>query len=161
MGAQNLALACQRTGSALLYVSTDFVFGGERATPYTEFDTPDPVGAYGRSKYAGECYVTRLLDRFYICRTSWLFGSGGSNFVKSILQAGRDNDEVRVVCDQEGSPTYSSDLARKLLTQSNLPISRIAEECGFSSQSHLTASFRSAHSVTPALYRAHVRKAAD
>ncbi len=115
MGAQNLALACQETGAALLYVSTDFVFNGEKSLPYTEFDLPDPSGVYGRSKHAGECYVMSLLERFYICRTSWLFGSGGSNFVKNIMRAGRENSEVGVVNDQEGCPTYARDLAVKLL----------------------------------------------
>lgn len=115
MGAQNLAMACRSAGAALLHVSTDFVFSGGRGLPYDEFDTPDPVSVYGRSKYAGECYVRSLLDRHYICRTSWLFGSGGPNFVRSIVRAGRQNPEVSVVNDQEGSPTYSRDLARRLL----------------------------------------------
>jgi len=115
LGPQNLALACQCSGVPLLHVSTDFVFSGEASEPYTEFDRPDPRGVYGSSKYAGEQYVSGLLDRFYICRTSWLFGVGGGNFVKTMLKAGRERDEVRVVDDQEGSPTYSLDLARKIL----------------------------------------------
>ena len=115
MGAQNLALACRESGAALLYVSTDFVFSGEKSLPYDEFDAPGPSGVYGRSKHAGECYVMSLLNRFYICRTSWLFGSGGSNFVKNIMRAGREKSEVGVVNDQEGCPTYARDLAVKLL----------------------------------------------
>ncbi|PKQ28945.1 MAG: dTDP-4-dehydrorhamnose reductase [Candidatus Anoxymicrobium japonicum] len=115
LGPWNLALACQAAGVPLLHVSTDFVFSGESDTPYTEFDLPDPSGVYGKSKYAGELYVTGLLDRYYICRTSWLYGVGGGNFVKTMLTAGRERNEVKVVDDQEGAPTYSLDLARKLL----------------------------------------------
>ena len=115
LGPQNLALGCQAAEIPLLHVSTDFVFNGDSTSPYTEFDQPDPRGIYGKSKYAGECYVTRLLNRYYICRTSWLFGVSGKNFVKTMLAAGRQRDSVRVVDDQEGSPTYSRDLASKLL----------------------------------------------
>ena len=115
LGAQNLALGCLEAGIPLLHVSTDFVFNGEGQSPYTEFDRPDPRGVYGKSKYAGECYVTGLLNRYYICRTSWLFGVGGPNFVKTMLGAGLEKNSVRVVDDQEGSPTYSRDLARKIL----------------------------------------------
>jgi dTDP-4-dehydrorhamnose reductase len=115
LGSQNLALACQSADVPLLHVSTDFVFSGEGTLPLTEFDAPDPRGVYGRSKFAGECYVTALLDRYYICRTSWLFGVAGGNFVKTMLRLGREKGFVQVICDQEGSPTYSRDLARKLL----------------------------------------------
>jgi dTDP-4-dehydrorhamnose reductase len=115
LGPQNLALACQAAGIPLVHVSTDFVFSGEASEPYTEFDRPDPCGVYGKSKFAGEQYVTGLLDRYYLCRTSWLYGAGGPNFVKTMLKAGRERDAVSVVDDQEGSPTYSMDLARKIL----------------------------------------------
>ena len=115
LGPQNLALACLASNVPLMHVSTDFVFSGEASTPYTEFDAPDPRGVYGRSKYAGEQYVRGLLSRFFICRTSWLYGVGGGNFVKTMLRAGRTREEVRVVDDQEGSPTYARDLASKLL----------------------------------------------
>ena len=115
LGAYNLALACQDTDIPLLHVSTDFVFNGEASEPYTEFDRPDPRGVYGMSKYAGECYVSAVLSRYFICRTSWLFGVGGNNFVKTMLRLGREQDQLRVVNDQKGCPTYSRDLARKLL----------------------------------------------
>lgn len=115
LGPHNLALACGELGIPLLHVSTDFVFDGDARTPYTEFDRPDPRGVYGKSKYAGECYVAGLLDRCYVCRTSWLFGVGGPNFVKTMLKAGAERDRLDVVDDQEGSPTYSRDLASKLL----------------------------------------------
>lgn len=115
LGPQSIALACQASGVAMLHVSTDFVFSGEASAPYTEFDRPDPRGVYGKSKLAGEQYVSSLLSRFFICRTSWLYGVGGANFVKTMLGAGRERDEVRVVDDQEGSPTYARDLAPKLI----------------------------------------------
>jgi dTDP-4-dehydrorhamnose reductase len=115
LGPQNLALACQGSGVPMMHVSTDFVFSGTASSPYTEFDAPDPRGVYGRSKHAGELYVSGLLSRFYICRTSWLYGVGGPNFVKTMLKAGRERREVRVVDDQEGSPTYARDLAARLL----------------------------------------------
>jgi dTDP-4-dehydrorhamnose reductase len=115
LGVQNLALACQPAAVPLLHVSTDFVFDGASDRPYTEFDPPRPAGVYGRSKHAGECYLTGLLDRYYLCRTSWLFGTAGRNFVKTILRAAGENEVVRVVNDQEGSPTYSRDLAAKLI----------------------------------------------
>ena len=115
LGAHNIAYACQRWEVPLLHVSTDFVFSGEAVRPYTEFDRPDPRGVYAVSKYAGECYVRELLNRFWICRTSWLFGVGGGNFVKTVLRLGRERDHLEVVNDQRGSPTYSRDLASKLL----------------------------------------------
>lgn len=115
LGPYNLAVACRRAGIPLLHVSTDFVFEGERREPYTEFDTPNPRGVYGKSKYAGECFVMQQLSDFYICRTSWLYGVAGRNFVDTMLRLGKEKDRLEVVDDQVGSPTYSRDLARKLL----------------------------------------------
>lgn len=115
LGPQNLALACQATGVPLMHISTDFVFNGEATAPYTEFDRPDPRSVYAKSKYAGEQYVSGLLDRYYLVRTSWLFGVAGRNFVKTIIRRGREQTGVRVVDDQMGCPTYSRDLAAKLL----------------------------------------------
>lgn len=115
IGPRNLALACDAVRRPLMHISTDFVFDGEADQPYTEHDLPVPVSVYGKSKFAGEQYVREILDLHYICRTSWLFGVGGPNFVKSILAAGHKEGSVRVVDDQTGSPTYSRDLARKLL----------------------------------------------
>lgn len=114
LGPYNLALACAELGIPLLQVSTDFVFSGETSIPYTEFDHPCPKGVYAKSKYAGEIYVSMLLNRYYIVRTSWLFGVAGKNFVKTMLSLGRERGEVSVVNDQEGSPTYSLDLAYKI-----------------------------------------------
>ncbi len=114
-GAQNLTIAAERSGAAILYVSTDFVFDGTKGAPYTEFDTTNPLSVYGASKLAGERQVMALTNRFYICRTAWLYGRHGHNFVKTMLKLGEERDSISVVDDQIGSPTYAADLAAKLV----------------------------------------------
>jgi len=114
-GTWNVAAACAQAGSALLYISTDFVFDGEKRDPYTEFDQPNPLSAYGASKLAGEVAVRSLVPRHYIVRTAWLFGRHGRSFVRTILEAAKKKDELRVVADQFGSPTYARDLAKAIL----------------------------------------------
>jgi len=106
----NVAAACAEAGCPLLYVSTDFVFDGEKAAPYTEYDDPRPLGAYGASKLAGERHVRELVPRHFIVRTAWLFAAHGKNFVLSILRKARE-PVLRVVGDQVGSPTCAGDLA--------------------------------------------------
>lgn len=115
LGVHNIALACGLHDVPLLHVSTDFVFDGEASAPYTEYDLPGPRGVYAKSKYAGERHVEALLNRYWICRTSWLYGVGGNNFVRTMLRLGRERDHLDVVDDQRGSPTYSRDLAARLL----------------------------------------------
>lgn len=112
LGSRNVAVACQEAGAACCYVSTDYVFDGEKPDPYTEFDVPNPISCYGASKLAGERYVQTLAPRHWIVRSSWLFGPGGKNFVKTLLAKARAGQELRVVDDQVGSPTYTGDLAR-------------------------------------------------
>lgn len=119
IGTRNVALGCQRAGADMLYVSTNEVFDGTKKTPYLEFDSPNPINMYGRSKLAGERYVQSLLDRHYIVRTAWVFGPAGNNFVKKILSVARETGQLRVVTDETGSPTYAKDLA--------LAISRLIE----------------------------------
>ena len=114
LGTRNIALACQRFDTALLYISTDFVFDGEKGEPYLEFDTPEPQSIYAKSKYWGELYIRSLLNRFYIVRSSWLFGKNGKNFVTTILNLAKEKKELEVVTDQTGSPTYTKDLARAI-----------------------------------------------
>jgi dTDP-4-dehydrorhamnose reductase len=111
LGTRHAALACQRLGVPLLYVSTDFVFDGAKREPYYEWDQPNPLGHYGRSKLAGECVVRELLARHFIVRTSWLFGRHGRNFVSTIMEKAAAAGEVKVVDDQCGSPTYAPDLS--------------------------------------------------
>jgi dTDP-4-dehydrorhamnose reductase len=114
-GTQNLTVAAHDAGASILYVSTDFVFDGAKGEPYHEFDDVNPLGVYGRSKLAGERYVTALTNRSYICRTAWLYGRRGHNFVKTMLKLGEAGGTVRVVDDQIGSPTYAADLAQKVI----------------------------------------------
>ena len=114
LGTRNIALACQRFDTELLYISTDFVFDGEKGEPYLEFDRPNPQSIYGKSKYWGELYIDSLLNRFYIVRSSWLFGKNGKNFVTTMLNLAKQKKEIEVVNDQIGSPTYTKDLARAI-----------------------------------------------
>jgi dTDP-4-dehydrorhamnose reductase len=115
LGTRNIALACQKFDTELLYIGTDFVFDGEKVEPYVEFDRPNPQNIYAKSKYWGELYVNSLLNRFYIVRTSWLFGKNGKNFVNTILNLAKEKKEIEVVNDQTGSPTYTKDLARAIV----------------------------------------------
>lgn len=114
LGSRNLSVACQGAGAACCYLSTDYVFDGEKPSPYTEFDAPNPISCYGGSKLAGERYVQTLTPRHWIVRSSWLFGPGGKSFVKTILAKARAGEGLRVVDDQVGSPTYALDLARAI-----------------------------------------------
>lgn len=121
-GTWNVAAACNKIDAAMVYVSTDFVFDGEKGEPYDEFDTPNPLGAYGRSKLAGEMIVRDLLERHYIARTAWLFGVNGKNFVKTILRAAENGGPLRVVADQVGCPTHTVDLADTLVDLIESPL---------------------------------------
>ncbi|OAT85936.1 dTDP-4-dehydrorhamnose reductase [Desulfotomaculum copahuensis] len=112
LGPRNLALACREVDAVLVQVSTDYIFDGSKSVPYGVFDPPSPVNAYGRSKWWGEQAVAAAGGRFYIARTSWLFGRGGGNFVETMLRLGREKGAIRVVDDQRGCPTYTVDLAR-------------------------------------------------
>jgi dTDP-4-dehydrorhamnose reductase len=110
-GTENLAKACREIGAELLYISTDYVFPGDGDRPY-ETDAPKaPLSVYGKSKLAGEEAVLRHVDKFYIVRISWVFGKNGNNFVKTMRQLAETRDEINVVADQIGSPTYTPDLA--------------------------------------------------
>ena len=114
-GAANLARAAGGIGAKVIYPSTDFVFDGLKNRPYTEDDPTAPLSAYGRSKWAGEIATRRENSNHLILRTAWLFGPHGPNFVSTILRLGKEEEELRIVDDQVGSPTYSLDLARALL----------------------------------------------
>lgn len=115
-GTQHVVDACREVNAKLLYISTDYVFSGEGNCFYEPDDSTCPINVYGRSKLAGEFAVRELPDRWFIVRTSWAFGAKGSNFVKSILHLSRNSEELQVVCDQMGSPTYTVDLAHLLCT---------------------------------------------
>jgi dTDP-4-dehydrorhamnose reductase len=111
LGTRNVAVAASRLDAKLVYISTDYVFNGGSAKPYTEFDKPDPINVYGRTKLAGEQFTTSLSNKYFIVRTSWLYGRQGKNFIKTMLSLAGEKTEVAVVCDQTGSPTYAKDLA--------------------------------------------------
>lgn len=110
-GTRNIALACREIGAKMFYISTDYVFPGTGTHFYEPDDPTGPVNVYGKSKLAGELAVKDILDKYYIVRTSWVFGEHGNNFVKTMLHLAETRDEVSVVCDQVGSPTYTADLA--------------------------------------------------
>lgn len=107
-----LSGACRDAGACLIHYSTDYVFDGTRQS-YRETDIPNPINAYGASKLSGERYIQEMMDDYRIIRTSWLFGTHGRNFVETMLRLSREMQEVRVVNDQFGKPTYTVDLAQK------------------------------------------------
>lgn len=110
-----LALACRQYDAILAHISTDYIFNGRSPRPYLVSDTPDPINIYGSSKLAGEQGVRESGCRYYIVRTSWLFGPEGKHFVDTILKLAREKDSLKVVNDQQGSPTYTPDLARSIV----------------------------------------------
>ena len=110
-GTRNLAEGCKEIGAKLLYVSTDYVFEGTGEQFYEVADPVNPQNVYGMTKLAGELVVKVLLKKYFIVRTSWVFGEHGNNFVKTMLRLAETKNEINVVCDQIGSPTYTADLA--------------------------------------------------
>lgn len=113
IGPRNLAIAATAVGAKLVHVSTDYVFSGTERTARTEFDQPDPISAYGKTKLEGEKFVRQFAEKFFILRTAWLYGDG-KNFVKTMVRASKTHDEVSVVCDQFGSPTSAVELAKMI-----------------------------------------------
>lgn len=111
LGTQNVALACLHCGAELVHISTNEVFDGDRAGGYFEWMAMNPQNPYARSKAAAEFHVRHLLQRAYIVRTAWAYAPGGRNFVHAILRLAREKDEVRVVTDEIGNPTYMRDVA--------------------------------------------------
>ena len=114
--AENLARAAEANGATLIHVSTDYVFDGTAHTPYTEDGTPSPLGAYGRTKLAGERAVMASGCRYLIFRTAWLYSEYGNNFLKTMLRLTSERDTLQVVFDQIGTPTYAGDLALALFS---------------------------------------------
>ena len=111
-GPANLAKAAKAVGAKLVHISTDYVFGGDLdvSKDYKEDDAKAPVTAYGKTKLRGEQGIEENMDEYYIFRTAWLYGVGGNNFVKTMTKLGSTRDEINVVADQHGSPTYAKDL---------------------------------------------------
>jgi len=113
-GMKHVALGAMKTGAKVIYLSTDYVFDGNKNKPYLEQDPPHPLNVYGRSKWRGEQYVQELVKDVLIVRTQWLFGRYGKNFVASILRQAQEKSVLSVVNDQVGSPTYALDLSQTL-----------------------------------------------
>ncbi|MBW1916607.1 MAG: dTDP-4-dehydrorhamnose reductase [Deltaproteobacteria bacterium] len=118
LGPRNLGLACRRFGVRLVHISTDYVFDGQKASPYVEWDSPRPLSVYGESKLLGEQQVREQCPDHFIVRTAWLYGPQGQNFIKTVLARGRElasqERPLKVVHDQHGTPTSTLALARQL-----------------------------------------------
>ena len=115
LGVHYLALACQKFKVILCHISTDYVFDGRTSRPYQPWDTPNPISVYGASKQAGDFFIEKLLNRYYIIRTSSLYGKHGGNFVQTILNKAEQGGPLKIVCDQMMSPTWSVNLSRGIL----------------------------------------------
>jgi len=115
-GAANLAEACSQANIPLIHISTDYVFDGTKGSAYAETDSISPIAVYGKSKAEGEAAIRKKLSAHVILRTAWLYGIHGNNFVKTMLRLGQEREEINVVNDQYGCPTYAADLAQTVLT---------------------------------------------
>ena len=113
-GTENIADACGKLGITMVYISTDYVFDGTKDSPYTPQDKPNPINNYGMTKYKGEEAVRSFCEKHYIARTSWLYGHHGKNFVETMLSL-KDKEELKVVDDQIGCPTWTVELANGIL----------------------------------------------
>ncbi len=114
-GPLHIAKIARNKRAKLIHVSTDYVFDGTREEAYTETDIPNPISVYGTSKYQGEINIQKTVKEFFLLRTSWLYGKNGVNFVYTMLRLFKERNEVSVLGDQWGSPTYAPDLAEVLL----------------------------------------------
>ena len=111
-----LAAAVEKRGGWIVQVSTDYVFNGKAHKPYVETDTPSPDSVYGSTKLAGELGVQKFCKRAMVIRTAWLYSTFGNNFVKTMIRLGKEREELGVVFDQIGTPTYADDLAKAIMT---------------------------------------------
>lgn len=113
-GTENIVKACQSLNCKLMYISTDYVFNGQGTRPWEPDDKREPLNVYGQTKYEGELAV-ETLEKYFIVRIAWVFGVNGKNFIKTMLNLGKTHDQIKVVSDQIGTPTYTYDLARLLV----------------------------------------------
>jgi dTDP-4-dehydrorhamnose reductase len=116
LGPEYLAEQALKHDALLIHISTDYVFDGNKAVPYFETDTPNPQGVYGKSKLAGEVAIQNVGCKHVILRTAWVFGEHGNNFVKTMLKLGKANEELGIIGDQYGGPTYAGDIADTAIT---------------------------------------------
>jgi len=114
-GTKNIAAAAEKCNATMVYISTDYVFDGTKNIPYLPDDAPNPINAYGKTKYLGEMEVQKHCKKYYIARTSWLYGIYGKNFVETMLVLAQKNSQLKVVNDQTGSPTWTVELANGVL----------------------------------------------
>lgn len=114
-GTENIAKVCRKLDQKMIYISTDYVFNGEGEHAWEPDDPREPLNAYGLTKYEGELAVEENLEKYFIVRIAWVFGVNGKNFIKTMLKLGETKDEIGVVNDQIGSPTYTYDLSRLLV----------------------------------------------
>lgn len=114
-GTRNIAKICRELDIKMIYISTDYVFDGQGTRPWEPEDTRQPLNVYGQTKYEGELAVQELLEKYFIVRIAWVFGTNGKNFIKTMLRLAETNNRITVVDDQYGSPTYTYDLARLLV----------------------------------------------
>ncbi len=114
-GPRNIAEACKKIDAKMIQISTDYVFDGKGEALWKTDDKPNPQSVYGQTKFEGELAVQEILEKYFIVRIAWVFGVNGKNFVKTMLKLSENHDELRVVNDQFGSPTYTFDLARLLV----------------------------------------------
>ena len=128
-GPENLALACRELGVRLVHVSTDFVFDGKQAHPYQPQDTRSPLGVYGASKARGEEAVEAILPESIIVRTAWVYDREGGNFVNTMLRLMSERDQLGVVADQIGTPTWAGTLAQSLLALAKTPAAKGVYHC--------------------------------
>jgi len=129
-GPQYLAEAAKNVDAAILHISTDYVFDGQREGKYKETDATDPQGVYGKTKLEGEQAVAKANDKFIVLRTAWVFGEHGNNFVKTMLRLAKTRDTLGVVADQIGGPTYAGDIAAALIHISERIINNLNVEYG-------------------------------
>ncbi|MCE5201237.1 MAG: dTDP-4-dehydrorhamnose reductase [Synergistaceae bacterium] len=115
LGARNMAVGAEMVGARIIYLSTDYVFSGDASSPYREYDRPEPQNVYGATKLAGERFVRDFCSRWFIVRTSWLYGYNGKNFVKTIMRLARERGTIKIVSDQTGNPTNAADLSHHIL----------------------------------------------
>ena len=132
-GTENIAKASEENGAVLIYISTDYVFDGEKTTPYAPQNAVNPINNYGLTKLKGEEAVKKICSKYYIIRTSWLYGHHGKNFVETMLSL-KDKEEIKVVDDQIGCPTWTVELAEGIIKVLNKPYG-IYHICGSGSAS--------------------------
>jgi dTDP-4-dehydrorhamnose reductase len=121
LGTRNVAVAARRSGAAMVYISTDYVFDGARSEPYREYDETNPLSVYARTKWLGEEVVRQMAPEHYIVRVAWLYGDGPRNFVRTVLRLAQERDTIQMVTGEVGSPTYAADVARALRNLVALP----------------------------------------